>query len=452
MLKNFISFEKTIESLLIFSILLSFLDSYQIFNIPISWLGQVLIVIVCSTLFIVEKISMSNLLKFTLLVALLPTLFNYSDINNLKNGELYTALRVFSFITFFYVSFIVIRSNYQHLAFNALRKVIYFIMIFSLYIYIAQLFNFYEPFRNRPGTGILGFDSQVIFWISDSHRLVGTFREPLFLVSLLFPVFLTLHIKDKESYFFYLLSGIVFGLTKSEFALILSVVFLIAQIILKRLNLKTLSFITFFLICFFIPIKECDISPKNIECPQISNETIINEKIIDANNNFEDSIKNYETIFDFKEINFEDRERIDTFSFATKYMYNNSGFGFQNTNKMYTDYLSTSIENEMYLLNRTQPEYLRVKYLAQSFGTGRYFLTYENINIQNNFLFNYFSVGSFYLVLIVLLLVYQYYKNFVHFIYILLFVFAISLSSVEDLLPIFGLCFGLVFTMGDYEY
>ena len=54
----------------------------------------------------------------------------------------------------------------------------------------------------------------------------------------------------------------------------------------------------------------------------------------------------------------------------------------------------------MYLVNRTLPEYLKVKYLSKSFGTGRYFLTYENINIQNNFLFNLFSIGMIYLVFI----------------------------------------------------
>jgi len=452
MLKNLIKFDTLIENLLIISIVLSFLDSYEIFNVPISWLGQVSVLLICCALFIVEKIKISNIAKFTLLIALLPTVFNYSDISDLRDGELYTALRVFSFIAFLFVSLIVIRSSYQHLVFSALRKVLYIVMIFSIYIYIAQLFNFYEPYRNRPGTGILGFDSQVVFWISDSHRLVGTFREPLFLVSLLFPAFLTLHFKGKESYFFYLLSGIVFGLTKSEFALILSVGLFITQIILKKVNLKIFSFVTIFLICFFIPIKECDVSPKNTECPQITNETIVNEEMVDINTNIENSIKNNEVTYDLKKISFDDRERIDIFSFATKYMYNNSGFGFQNTNKMYTDYLSTSVKNEMYLLNRTQPEYLSIRYLAQSFGTGRYFLTYENINIQNNFLFNYFSVGSFYFVLLVLLLIYKLHQNFNEFIQIALFVFAISFSSVEDLLPIFGLCFGLVFTMGEREY
>ena len=64
----------------------------------------------------------------------------------------------------------------------------------------------------------------------------------------------------------------------------------------------------------------------------------------------------------------------------------------------------------MYLVNRTLPEYLNVKYLSKSFGTGRYFLTYENINIQNNFIFNLFSIGMIYLVFIILFLIYFFIK------------------------------------------
>ena len=51
---------------------------------------------------------------------------------------------------------------------------------------------------------------------------------------------------------------------------------------------------------------------------------------------------------------------------------------------------SYEVNHEMYLTNRTLPKYLNVRYLSESFGTGRYFLTYENINLQNN-LFNLFN-------------------------------------------------------------
>ena len=89
-----------------------------------------------------------------------------------------------------------------------------FITYFSLYVFIAQIFNFFEPFRNRPGTGIFGFDEQTNFWIYGSHRLIGSFREPIFLVSILFPVFVILHFKTNITKLNYALFAILFGLTK----------------------------------------------------------------------------------------------------------------------------------------------------------------------------------------------------------------------------------------------
>ena len=113
--------------------------------------------------------------------------------------------------------------------------------------------------------------------------------------------------------------------------------------------------------------------------------------------------------------------------------------------------LPSNVKKEMYLTNRTLPKYLKIKYLSNSFGTGRYFLTYENINIQNNFLFNFFSIGTLYLLAIVLILIYLLFMNFKRFLYVFMLIFTISLSSIEDLLPIFGLCLGLVFTMENNE-
>ena len=148
---------------------------------------------------------------------------------------------------------------------------------------------------------------------------------------------------------------------------------------------------------------------------------------------------------------FEDSERSDIISFTLDFISLNSGFGFNNTNEIYTKHLSKNINHEMYLVNRTSPEYLKVKYLSKSFGTGRYFLTYENINIQNNLLFNTFSIGLIYLVFIMLFLIYFFYKDFDQGLKYLLLVVSISLASFEDLLPIFGLCIGLMFTMDRNE-
>ena len=441
MLNNLLKYDKLIEKLLIFSLLLSFLDSYQLLKVPLSWMGAVFLFIIFVALSLIEKIKIPNLAIICTMIALLPTIFNFSIIGDIVDGFLYTSLRVFSFITFLFITFIVSRSNFKYLLISALQKTFVIIAIFSLYTYFAQIFNFYEPIRNRPGTGVLGFDAQVVFWSSDSHRLIGTFREPLFLVSILFPVFLTLHKKKSQYFYFYILSGILFGLTKSQLALILVLAFFFVQLLMKHMNLKVLSFTVVFLIFFITPIKECDISPSNFECPQISNNET-NEPIFEAET-FQASSPN-----DFKS---ENKERIDTLTFASKYLYNNTGFGFQSTNKIYSEYLRKNVNNEMYLTNRTLPNYLKIQYLSKSFGTGRYFLTYENVNIQNNFLFNFFSIGSTYIIFIFLLLIYLSYQNLNYFLYVTLLVISISLSSVEDLIPVFAVCFGLLFTMEPYE-
>ncbi len=111
----------------------------------------------------------------------------------------------------------------------------------------------------------------------------------------------------------------------------------------------------------------------------------------------------------------------------------------------------TNTSDEMYLVNRTLPEYLNTRYLSETFGTGRYFLTYQDINIQNNLLFNVFSIGMIYVIFIFGLLLFFLLKDFNQGIKVILIVLSISLASFEDLLPIFGLCLGLMFTMERYE-
>ena len=107
----------------------------------------------------------------------------------------------------------------------------------------------------------------------------------------------------------------------------------------------------------------------------------------------------------------ENRERIDTISFTTNKIFENTGYGFLSINKVYTEYLDKELSHKMYLTNRTLPKYLKVQYLSDSFGTGRYFLTYEIVNIQNNFLFNFFSIGMFYLILNIVVIIFSFQKT-----------------------------------------
>ena len=446
------NFEKTLKSLLSVSFLLIIFDSYEIFEVPLSWLGSFLLTLIVFILYRKEEIKFNQLIFVCVLVGLMPTLLtlNYSFYS--EDEIIYILLRIFSFISFAFTSFVISKSNYKKVVLASLKSTFYIAILFSLYLYIAQIFNLYEPFRNRPGTGILGFDQQNNFWISGSHRMVGTFREPVFLVSILFPIFLVVHFKNMNSIKFYIGAALLFGLTKSELALILVIFLIIIDLFRKNIGFNNLIFFLVFFICFFIPIKECDISPTNIECPQytITDSTpsnqFNNEEIENINESTESTVTNQ-----LDSVQFEDSERSDIISFTLDFISLNSGFGFNNTNEIYTKHLSKNINHEMYLVNRTLPEYLKVRYLSKSFGTGRYFLTYENINIQNNLLFNTFSIGLIYLVFIMLFLIYFFYKDFDQGLKYLLLVVSISLASFEDLLPIFGLCIGLMFTMDRNE-
>ena len=82
--------------------------------------------------------------------------------------------------------------------------------------------------------------------------------------------------------YFYFISGVLFGLTKSELALIM-ILFLILDFVLKKgFDLKTILFASFS-VCFFVPIYECNISPSNYECPQnlVNEDNSFSEEVVE---------------------------------------------------------------------------------------------------------------------------------------------------------------------------
>ena len=443
MIKNLIRYEKIIEILFFLSLTLVFLDSYEFLEFPLTWLGNFLIVGICIFIFIKERMRTNLLLLLVIFTTMLPTIFNLFTFDFISSEIIYTITRVASYLGFIITFFVISKSQFKNIIFKNLTNVFYLVIALSIYTYFAQLFNFYEPYRNRPGTGILGFDIQTNFWITDSHRMMGTFREPVFLVSILFPSFLVIHYKSINTTFFYFLSAVLFGLTKSELSLILLLAFLFVEIILtKKLNLKVLIFAIVFFLGFFIPINECDISPQNYECPQ-------NNDIETTNDSYDEDLENQLT--SPKDFEFQNRERLDSVEFFTDFLSENTGYGFQSTNQIYTSYLAKEVNNEMYLTNRTLPEYLNVRYLSGSFGTGRYFLTYENINLQNNFMFNLFSIGMIYLIILFCIILFSLQNNLQNGIKITFILFSVAIASIEDLLPIYGLYLSLMFTMDQNE-
>lgn len=439
MIKNSIRNEKVVGISFFLSLILVFLDSYEFMKFPLNWIGNFMIIAICIFIFYEEKMQINPLVLLIIFITLIPTIFNLFTIDFLSSEIIYTTTRVISYLGFVIAFFVISQSKFKKIIFNTLINAFYLIIALSIYTYFAQLFNFYEPIRNRPGTGILGFDIQTNFWPSSSHRMIGTFREPVFLVSILFPSFLVIHYKSINKTIFYALSAFLFGLTKSELSLFLIAVFILLEIILmKKLNSKIIIFMCVFLVCFFIPINECDISPENYECPQ-------NDDIKTSNNLNDEEIDSQRS--SPKDFEFQNRERLDSVKFFTNFLSYNSGYGFQSANQIYSNYLAKEVNNEMYLTNRTLPKYLSVRYLSESFGTGRYFLTYENINLQNNFMFNLFSIGMIYLVLLFCFVLFSLLNDFHNGLKISFILFSVAIASIEDLLPIYGLYLSLMFTM-----
>ena len=439
MIKNSFRSEKVVGISFFLSLILAFLDSYEFMEFPLTWIGNFMIIAICIFIFYEEKMKINSLVLLIIFITLIPTIFNLFTFNFLASEIIYTITRIASYLGFIIAFFVISQSKFKKVIFKNLINAFYLIIALSIYIYFAQLFNFYEPPRNRPGTGIFGFDIQTNFWLSSSHRMIGTFREPVFLVSILFPSFLVIHYKSINRTIFYALSAILFGLTKSELSLILIAAFLFLEIVLmKKLNSKVIIFMSVFLICFFIPINECDISPENYECPQ-------NDDNKTSNNLNDEEIESQRS--SPEDFEFQNRERLDSVKFFTNFLSYNSGYGFQSANQIYTNYLVKEVNNEMYLTNRTLPKYLSEKFLSKSFGTGRYFLTYENINLQNNFMFNLFSIGMVYFVLLFCVILFFLLNNFHNGLKISFILFSVAIASIEDLQPIYGLYLSLMFKM-----
>ena len=149
------NFEKTLKSLLSVSFLLIIFDSYEIFGIPLSWLGSFLLTFIVFMLFRKEEIKFNQLIFVCIFVGLLPTLFTLTSSTYSEEKLIYTLLRIFSFLSFVFISFVISKSKYKKVILESLKLTFYIAVLFSLYLYVAQIFNLYEPFRNRPGTGIL---------------------------------------------------------------------------------------------------------------------------------------------------------------------------------------------------------------------------------------------------------------------------------------------------------
>ena len=261
-------------NIIFISIFLIFLDAYEIFSIPISWIGLsfLLIPIVLEGKAIVNNGLIKNICILVILISI-PQIFFLFNNEFDSSYSVYIFLRylnIFSFIILFFFSLHFFNRKNINLAMQGINRFITFFSGVTIYIFIAQIFDLYEPFRNRANTDIDEM-SQATFWLSQPHRAMSTFREPVIFVTFFLPlVLIYLKHDDKKNYLIASIAGFALGLSKSDLLRVISVV-LILYLLLNYLSTKEIK-VSFILLIFSMLISstlgllECNLNPDSNEC------------------------------------------------------------------------------------------------------------------------------------------------------------------------------------------
>lgn len=430
--------------------LLIFLEAYQIFSIPLSWIGLSLIFLYS---FNFKNIFTTNpLLKVLLIGFIILIIIDLSFIASnphLLNIQ-YFVLRIFNIISFV-VLFILFKNNDVIQDLQLDTKIKNFIIIFSvlsIYIYFAQIFDLFEPLRNRSNTSVYSNSLQTTFWPEASHRALGTFREPSYLVSYFLPlIYLRIKSLNKLSFTTLILCSAIIGLAKSDFSLVFCAFLLLIEIIefitRKKIDYQIIIFSIIVISFSQINIVECNLNPDSKDCLNYFEEkeeaNIFNDDIVfNDSNNFTEE---YDSLIDF------DNERFAIYRFVLDSFDNIDHKGVLYANIVFQEYSSKLTQIEMYLTNRTQPNYLLDNFPTQNFGTGRYSLIRYPINLQNKLVFYYVSYGPLVLVTIILLLLnlIKNYNNNFQFKYFIVIILFLILSPIEELNSYFGFILGYAF-------
>ena len=430
--------------------LLIFLEAYQIFSIPLSWIGLSLIFLYS---FNFKNIFTTNpLLKVLLIGFIILIIIDLSFIASnphLLNIQ-YFVLRIFNIISFV-VLFILFKNNDVIQDLQLDTKIKNFIIIFSvlsIYIYFAQIFDLFEPLRNRSNTSVYSNSLQTTFWPEASHRALGTFREPSYLVSYFLPlIYLRIKSLNKLSFTTLILCSVIIGLAKSDFSFVFCAFLLLIEIIefitRKKIDYQIIIFSIIVISFSQINIVECNLNPDSKDCLNYFEEkeeaNIFNDDIVfnDSNNFTEEN----NSLIDF------DNERFAIYRFVLDSFDNIDHKGVLYANIVFQEYSSKLTQIEMYLTNRTQPNYLLDNFPTQNFGTGRYSLIRYPINLQNKLVFYYVSYGPLVLVTIILLLLnlIKNYNNNFQFKYFIVIILFLILSPIEELNSYFGFILGYAF-------
>ena len=323
---------------------------------------------------------------------------------------------------------------------DLLEKLLIIISVITIYIYFSQIFDLYEPIRNRSNTNLLGNDAQSIFWPYEPHRAVGTFREPVLFASYIFPLSLILLFGKKNiSSISILIIALSLGLTRSDllriFAISGIVLFFILYIFKKSQNSKMVLFLSGVLLFSFISIQECKINPTSNECLEISVEESID-------------LISFEDIGTIAEL---DTDRKNTIDFLSSRDMNFFGQGFNSIVQNYQQYLTKEINEEMYITNRVLPNYLDKRYQYENFGTGNYSSNFYKPNTQSLLVNTIISSGLILFLILFSFPIYKFlikrdYESLLKILFLSLVFFVIP---VEEFNAFTGLIFGYGFRMLD---
>jgi len=429
-----------------FSIIFIFLDAYELFSIPVSWIGMSLLL----ALSLIEYRNLfskntKDILLISFTIVLIPQIFYIVFFESSSSDLVYIFLRIFNLVSFFSVLFFTLyflQSKKLDLFLKYTKYLIYFFSIATIYIFIAQIFDLYEPLRNRSNTNIYGESMQSIFWLTEPHRAMGTFREPVFLVTFFFPiVLLYLQNIDKKTFLIPVLSGIALGLTRSNYMKLFCIIFLVFLLIQYFLKKKIkFDFIIFFgLIIVFstFGVFECNLNPESIQCleyqddvenmnssGEIKIDSNINEPVVELGNDRINVIKYFLTSIKF--INPE---------------------SFSNVNSDFQSYSSLKVNEEMYFSNRTLPKYLLQRYSTENFGTGNYSLIKYKINVQNLFVFYTQALGVIFPLFLFLFTSHFLFtkKMNLNSSFLLLIILFFFVSPIEEVNSYYGLIIGIAY-------
>ena len=425
---------------LIFILFLISLDAYSFFNIPLQWVGLAFL-----SLFLLLNLKFietryNGILYLFVALLLLPILFEIISDNSLLSNLSYQ-LRIFNFVTFLmalYASLTLFNNINNETFINYLEKLLVFVSLIAIYIFFSQIFDLYEPLRNRSNTSYRGSIAiQTTFWPYEPHRAMSTFREPVLFISYMIPLSLILFFqKNKINFFTIFIISLALGLSRSDllriYIFLVLITYSIISLYKKFFEIRKAVPLILVLLFSLISIKECAVNPISQECRDLNLATEVR-------------VISFEDIDSVIEV---DIDRSNTLNYLTSGNINFVGDGFNSILKNFQNYITEETNKEMYLTNRVLPKYLNSRYQAQNFGTGDYPTVFYPRNTQSLFVNLLSAFGVFPLIIISLLFYFLLSKSnkarVVEFIFLISFFFIIP---IEEFNALTGLILGYAYTI-----